>query len=387
MKIWNKMTVEKWLGDEMAEIYLHRFIYKLSKSFVAIFIPLYILEVGFAPLTVVVFYLVYFLFSLIGSVPGSIMSSRLGYKKTSLAASPLVLSYLYILRNMSGTYAELFLAAALGGMGVTVYWMGMNPEVSRSSHREKDDREAGLFYSIPSLSSIVAPLIGAGIIASSGFELLFTVTITAILMSFLPLALTPEHHDGMSLNLREFLSDYQWNDFVVFLVTGSAMVGQVVIWPLFLATVIESSGIGGSGALLALGGAVTSIVAGYLSDRIGRKQVVTFGALTGSATFLGMTAVSTPLTAFIVSAGNGFFMRFVNIPIFGTVMERSEDSDLIEYYFVRELGLNLGRILSLVLLAVMFIYLPANQALKAGFILMALLVLAAAPLGSKMVEE
>ncbi len=219
------MAVEKWLGEEMTEIYLHRFIYKLSKSFVAIFIPLYILEAGFAPLTVVVFYVVYFLFSLIGAVPGSVMSSRLGYKKTSLAASPLVLSYLYILRNMSGTYAELFLAAAFGGMGVTVYWMGMNPEVSRSSHREKDDREAGLFYSIPSLSSIIAPLIGAGIIASSGFELLFTVTITGILMSFLPLALTPEHRDGMSLNLRDFLSDYRWSDFVVFLVTGSAMVG------------------------------------------------------------------------------------------------------------------------------------------------------------------
>ncbi len=135
-----------------------------------------------------------------------------------------------------------------------------------------------------------------------------------------------------------------------------------------------------------MGGAVTSIIAGYLSDRVGRKQVVTFGALTGSATFVGMTAVSTPLTAFIVSAGNGFFMRFVNIPIFGTVMERSEDSDLIEYYFIRELGLNLGRILSLTLLGALFINLPANQALKAGFIFMALLFLAATPLGRKMVK-
>lgn len=386
MKLRSNLSVEKWLGDEISEIYLHRFMYKLSKSFVAIFIPLYVLEAGFDPLAVIVFYLAYFVFCLIGAVPGSVMSSKLGYKKTSFAASPLVLAYYYVLRNMSGGYLELFLAAALGGLGVTIYWMGMNPEVSRSSHREKDDKEAGLFYSIPSLSSVVAPLIGAGIIASSGFELLFTVTIVTIVLSFFPLALTPEHHDGMNLKLKEFLSDYQWNDFVVFLVTGSAMVGQVVIWPLFLATVIESSEIGGSGALLALGGAITSIVAGYLSDNIGRKRVITFGALTGAGTFIGMTAVSTPLTAFIVSAGNGFFMKFVNIPIFGTAMEHSEDSDLIEYYFIRELGLNLGRSLSLALLGVMLVYLPASQALKLGFVLMAFLVLTAAPLGRKMVK-
>jgi MFS family permease len=387
MIVPNSVISKLGLGDEMREIYIHRFIYQLSKKLVAIFIPLYILDLGFSPLYVVGFFMAYFTSAMLSAFPSAVLSSRLGYKKTSLASCPLVLSYYFILRNMTGTTVELLAAALIGGTGVTVYWMGMNPEVAKSSHRDKDDEEAGIFFSIPSISSVIAPMIGAGILAVAGFQILFTTTIGAILLSFIPLALTPEHREGMNLKVREFISNYELYDFLVFLTTGSSWVGQIVVWPLFLATILESAGIGGSGALLALGGAVTSIIAGFMSERIGRKNVLTFGAITAAITFLAMSMVTSPVTAFIVSTANGFFLKFVNIPIYGTVMEHSEDSDLIEYHMIREIGLNTGRIISMGILVASFLLLPTEKAFLTGFILMAALSLLSVPVGWKMIDS
>jgi MFS family permease len=386
MKLLSYMISRLGLEEEMREIYLHRFIYQMSKKFVAIFIPLYILDLGFSPLIVIAFFMAYFTFSMFTALPGGLLASKIGYKKTSLLACPIVLGYYYVLRNMTGSSIQLFLAALLGGMGVTMYWMGMNPEVARSSHRDRDDQEAGIFFTIPRLSSVIAPAIGATVIAFSGFELLFSITIGTIIFSFLPLALTPEHRDGMNLSFKNFISEYDWNDFLIFMTTGSTWLGQIVIWPLYLATIISSAGIGGSGALLALGGAITSFTAGILSDKIGRKKVLAFGAVTAAATFLAMSSVTSTLMALIVSTANGFFLKFVNIPVYGTVMEHSEESDLIEYHVMREIGLNTGRIMALGLLILAFLTFNSNLAFTTGFVSIALLALSAIPVGWKMID-
>lgn len=76
MKLLSYMISRLGLEQEMREIYLHRFIYQMSKKFVAIFIPLYILDLGFSPLIVIAFFMAYFIFSLITALPGGLLASK-----------------------------------------------------------------------------------------------------------------------------------------------------------------------------------------------------------------------------------------------------------------------------------------------------------------------
>jgi hypothetical protein len=68
-------------------------------------------------------------------------------------------------------------------------------------------------------------------------------------------------------------------------------------------------------------------------------------------------------------------------------MEHSEDSDLIEYHMIREIGLNTGRIISMGILVASFLLLPTEKAFLTGFILMAALSLLSVPVGWKMIDS
>lgn len=104
------------LTQEIQEVYIHSFLFKLAESLVAIFIPFYIIQNGFSPLTVLVFYSIYYLTHIVGSIPFGILATKIGYKHTSLLSSVFILAF-YLTIRAAETRPALYLSAFLGGFG------------------------------------------------------------------------------------------------------------------------------------------------------------------------------------------------------------------------------------------------------------------------------
>lgn len=214
------------LGREIQEVYVHSLLFKLAKKLIAIFIPLYLLELGYAPQGVIMFFLAYYMTYIFLSFPNAKIASKIGYKHTSLLASPIIISFYILLRNMQVSTPELLFVGVVGGIGSNLYWTGMNPEVATSSHSEDREKETGYFFSMPALASILSPLAGGLILAAFNFQVLLLFTVLLVALSFTPFLFSREHSDGMELDVRSFLEDADLIDFATFTFKGVNSIGE-----------------------------------------------------------------------------------------------------------------------------------------------------------------
>lgn len=340
------------LREEIQEVYLHSFLFKLGVKLVGIFIPFYILDLGFDIQTVFLFFLTYYGAYIFVSWINAFICSKIGYKHTMLLASPFLLLFYLLLRTVE-TQPELFALAAMGGTASNMYWLGMNPEVGSSSEEESREKDTGFFFSMPSLASIFSPIVGGMILTISGFSTLFLSSAVFVGASFLPFIFSKEHYSGLDVNFKEFLSDYNLKDFSTFYLKGIDSMGKKMLWPAYLALIIGGSlNIGGAGSFRALGAAFTSIFIGEITNSQNKSKIIFTGVLLAASTYLMMSFVTTPFYAFLVSLINGLSFTAASVPIYSTAINHAEKGDLIEYFAVREVALSLGRV-SIILLSIL----------------------------------
>lgn len=372
------------LQKEIQEVYLHSFLFKLAINLVAVFLPLYILSQGYSIAQVMVFFTVYYLAYIVFSVPNAEVSSKLGYKHTSLLASPLVLLFYLLLRYSDSLGIPLVWIAAVGGYGFNLYWMGMNPEVAASSHAEERSKETGYFFSMPTLAAAISPFLGGLIVAAMDFDVLFTLASALVGMSFLPFLLSSEHREGMETDYRDIFNMAHLADFGTYTVKGVASIGKKVLWPLYLAVIIQqATTIGGAGSLLAIGGAAASILSGKYTRPSNRKYMIGFGTLIAAASYILMAFVTNTFTALAVSALNGLSYTVASVPIYSKALDHAEKEDHLEYFAMREIALAIGRIATLTILTFLITPIGLNS-FTAGFIFIAVSLSSLAYFGNKL---
>ncbi|MFB6203512.1 MAG: MFS transporter [Candidatus Nanohaloarchaea archaeon] len=364
------MHISEWmeridLGKEIQEVYIHSFMFKLAVNLVTIFLPLYVLELGYSVRSVFLFFLVYYGAYVVASFPNAKVASRLGYKHASLASSPVILLFYLMLRaDLTGTM--LYGVAVVGGYGFNLYWSGMNPEVARSTHGDDREEETGYFFSMPTMASMLSPAVGGLVLSLYGFPLLFLVAAVLIGGSFVPFLFSGEHHEGNEMDPTAFFHRAHLSDFMTFAGKGINSIGKKVLWPLYLALVIQSStSIGGAGSLLALGGAVASITLGKVTGEDNRGRVITSAVAVTAVSYLFMSQVTSPGPALAVSFINGLGRTGMSLPIYSRAQEKAEEEDYVEYFAFREFALSAGRVVALAAFLIVFTAEPSS--FTAGF--------------------
>lgn len=334
--------------------------FKLAEGLVSIFIPFYILELGFSISSVFLFFAIYYGLNIVVSLPFGALATKIGYKHTSLLSSIFILSFYLVIRG-ADSQGMIFFSAVLGGLGFNLYWMGMNPEVATSSDDDNVEEESGLFFSMPSIASIISPFIGGLILIQFGFSVLFLFAASLMFASFLPFLFSREHSEGLEVSMLEILDRDILDDILTYSFEGAHSIGEKVIWPSYLAIVIGGSlSIGSAGSLLALGSAITSIFIGKITDPSNKSKVLLTGALLASITLLLMSQVTTALTAIAISGLHGLTYTAVNLPIFSSAIRRAEEKDLVEYFIIRQIALGLGKLSTILICLGFLIVVPEN---------------------------
>jgi len=358
------------LTQEIQEIYLHSFLFKLAEGLVSIFIPFYILQSGFSILTVFMFFAIYYGMNIISPYPLGQLTSKIGYKHTSLLSSVFILSFYLSIRAAEAEPLLMF-SAVLGGLGFNTYWAGMNPEFAKGSDEDKTEEESGIFFSMPSIASIFAPLLGGMLLLISSFNVLFLITAALMLFSFIPFVYTSESNKGMEADFENMISKDMIVDLLTYFFEGAHSVGERILWPIYLATIIGGSlNIGGAGSMIALGGAVMSIWVGKITEPENRAKILLTGAILSGITLILMSQVTTIWTALIVSALHGLTYKMVNLPIFSGAVRRAQQKDIIEYFIIRQMMFGIGKVTFIALTALIYTQSPENL-FTYGFVMVA----------------
>ena len=258
-------------------------------------------------------------FRLVFAPAGGALVDRLGERRVYMTGLLIVVAST-LATGLAQTYWQLLLFRGLGGLGSTMFTISAMALLTRLSPPGARGRIAGLYATAFLIGNIGGPVIG-GLLAGLGMRVPFFVYAGTLLVATGVVAVflrggrrrvdgdgTPEQDP---LPLGEALADSGYRAALVSsFVNGWTSFGvRVAIVPLYAAATFDAgAGVAGTAlASFAVGTASVVSLAGWLSDRYGRRPLVIGGLLVSGVTTIALGWCDTVplLVAASVVAGMG----------------------------------------------------------------------------------
>lgn len=356
----------------LSAVYLASTIRTFALSLLGIFTPLYVYQVLegtpiFATRTeiligVIGYYVIHRLTLLLVNIPASyfIAEVRGGFRKSMLLSNILHAGNLLFLIFAEHRPWLLLPAAVIGGALIPFYWIPYHLIFVEDGKERSFAKQISSVSILNNIASVVAPLIGGLVIAFVGFETLLVVVLFLIVASTFPI-FSMRHHERhfvppLKMLWRDFFRRGFRKDLVAFLGAGAQNVGTAVVWPIFLFTIVGSFvGLGALTSGVVLVSILVVLVLGRVVDKKGKRRVLRLGACSRSALWGVQAFVSTVPQAFLARTAAQIAAEFLWLPFDAIVYRNASAGNPFEYIILREWALNLGRLLTLVLMAVMLL--------------------------------
>lgn len=258
-------------------------------------------------------------FRLVFAPTGGFLVDRLGERSVYMTGL-LIVAVSTLATGLAQSYVQLLIFRGLGGLGSTMFTISAMALLTRISPPGARGRIMGIYATAFLIGNIGGPVLG-GVLAEFGMRIPFFVYSASLLVATAVVAIflrggrrrssddqTPELPP---LPVREALKDLRYLAALASsFVNGWASFGvRVAIVPLFAAANFDAGpGIAGTAlASFAVGTASVVSVAGWLSDRYGRKPLVIWGLVISgvSTVVMGWCDTVPLLVAASVVAGVG----------------------------------------------------------------------------------
>lgn len=338
------------LDDELHEIYASRFLRTFAYSLIDIFIPAYLVSIGYSFTDVVLKYLiVHFIAVALASPVAAWLESRVGMKHTVAIGSAMLLAFFAGLFTMASYHWPLPLLALISGSQTALYWMPFNTNFARCSKRNEIGREVGFSELVPYAAAVAAPLTGASIITSLGFNALLATVAVFVVLSSAVLFATSEKRPAFGLRWGKIFGSRGNSCFFSMFFCNGAVLGAAAVWPIFVYMISnEYIVIGAAATVAGIGAGILAFLIGIAADKIGKRKILAIGSLLGFASWLAATQASDINGLFIAAAAVSASVLAIEIPTFAATCERAKKQPLSEFMIFREFGLLAGRLFSLV---------------------------------------
>ncbi len=345
--------IERFLNPrtDLGLIYRHLTIQSFAVSLIYIFIPVYLLSIGFELVQVFMFLLVeWTVFGLFAPVYAKIIH-RAGLKEVILARIPmfiLLLVLLVLLRTSPFLQEFYYVIAALSGFSGSLYTLSLTSLFAKSMGNGNHGEKTGKFIALPKITSVLGPLAGGIITTYFGFAALFIFTAFLLVLSFIPISLIRKNIDHPAFKFRIF-KKFRTNirEFLLLMSYGIRSMALFIILP--IAIYLSSGSILSLGfivSILYLIGALFTVYLGKLTDRHGARAVIRPGILITALFFLALGCLLEHDIFIYLSIFSGIIGIVMDIPYESHLYELSRKSrSPLEFLAFKEFSLAFGRLL------------------------------------------
>lgn len=180
--------IHKYFDNKQIDgLYLSTAIKSFAGSFIAIFVPIYLLTLGFGLRDIGIYYLIQLTVLFLFYVVGTKLNSFWGIKKSIAIGIILSVVYYILLNNLSsGNFSYVFVAIACGISG-GIYWAGFHIEFSKFCDKNKEASEISLLNIFSKIAGAIGPIIGAILISRFSFNLVILLSAVFLFLSVIPL--------------------------------------------------------------------------------------------------------------------------------------------------------------------------------------------------------
>ena len=341
------------IKGELSEIYINLAMRNFALSLISVFVPIYLLKLGYALNQVIFYNLVFFATAGVFSVFTAYLVSKWGFKHVVTISIPLMALQMAFLYSLETYKISIYLIAFIGGLSLILYWVPLNADFARSSKKEARGKETSILNAVSGVARLLGPVIGALILKFYNFNLLFGIVLILLMFSIVPLFWTIDVKKPTDLRFNVIFSRKHFRYLIKFMSQGFIFLGEAFVWPLFIYLfALNTLNVGIATSLKGIGAIIFALIVGKLADIKSRTSMIKTGAFLYAVLWLFRHYITTPLSIFIFSFVGGLLITLINIPFFAKVSDKANKEDILEFMTFRELGLCIGRV---IFLTVMFL--------------------------------
>ena len=358
------------IKDELHELYLNQVIQAFAISLIGVFIPIYLIKLGYGFDFALLFVGAMFLGIGMFSPFGAAISCRIGMKRSIMLRLPLWLVYYGILMYLQYERlpeALLFLVGIYGGMVDSIYWHSVNSEFVRNSNKLHRGEQTSHMIAFPSLANIIGPTIGAFLLSEIGFPPLFLIVMVLMGVSVLPLFTTGDKMRRYKFTPK--MTTFRLGDrlHAGFFAQGLIYFAEGIIWPLWIfITFGNLIDVGIAMSAVAIGIFLVTIMVGGLSDHRSKHSIMRFGGLGYLFVWIARFFASTYMETILLSLLGGIFFSVIAVSIFARFSDYARKGNIVRGVVSREMWLTVGRVGSAIIIV------SVLMKFQAGFVLGAL---------------
>lgn len=336
-------------NKQLNELYLSVFLRSLAISLISIFIPIYLLQLGFRIFDVALFYLIYFGLLALLTPFAMKLNAIWGVRKTmSLGILMLIIHY-YLLNGLTSG-SSYYLIATIVGIAEALYWSAYNFEFTNSSVIKEEGRGLSTLKIISIISGILGPFIGALVISHVSFTLLSIIVSIILFISITPLFFSKDFKvPNNKLSIKKIIHADSARKAFAYQADGALLMSTMLFWPVFIYLAIKN--IVSLGAIFSITSLLTIFVIKYLGKEADRdmKNTLKIGVFIFAPFWIIRLFFFSPIGLFITHFITTTANSAIDFSFGKLIFEKAKNSkEIVNYFLFREFHLAIGRVIILV---------------------------------------
>lgn len=343
---------------ELDELYISMALRSFALSMISIFIPIYLLKMGYQLTHVFTFYLIVTMTHIILAFPSAKISAKIGFKHSIFLSVPFLITFYFLMYTLDTLKWPLFLPATIFGIYSALFWVAYHMDFSKFSKSRERGKQVGVVFSLIFTFNALGPFVGGVIITTLGFHLLFIFASTLLLFSAVPLFFSQDFHEPFHFSFKKIFSlkrikrNQKIRDGLSFFGFGAENVTFYVVWPIFIFFHILNNSYTTLGFIISLSiffSTIFSFVIGFFSD-INRRIILKIGSAATSVIWIIKSLVKTSYQVLFVDSLYGISRITMSVPFEAMSYDKAKRTEVLKYIVFREIMINFGRVFLLVLM-------------------------------------
>lgn len=330
---YHQNKLQRWIHSDFWLFEFSVWLFTFSRSMVAVFIPIFLLEIGYSIEEIILFYFIFNIFNVPLNFIARWMVRKFGAKMVVIVGSLFSAAFFVGLFSLDiNNWFLLILIAFFAAIYDAFYWVShLYLFMKCSHHKENISGDTSVLQITRRVAGILAPALGAAILIFFDKKALIFISIVISVLSVLPLLKIKDISDKPYRKQKNFKRFFKnWDIVKDYLSVGFYNVHvtvEGVIWPLFIYLFFSNIR---SVAVLPVIVSLTTIIFMYFAGKITkekRSKMIAIGSILIAFVWIMRLFVDNGIFYYVSVFMIGLFSILISVPVDSSIFEKGEDRD------------------------------------------------------------
>lgn len=321
-----------------------------AMAFVSIFVPIYLIELGYSFQMIMVWMIIHHGTLLIFAFIAVYSSNKIGLVHSlHVRFVLLLLSFLLLTFGLEDVPSLFYIIPILSGAESAFYWIPLNILFIRNTEKESMGKSMSKFIVIPKALSMLSPIIGAFIALQFGFVWLFVFAMILLLFTFVPVLPLKSEKTNFIFSWQKVKEIYRNNKkFFIPEVIDNLAEDAMALWSIFIFLELASTlQVGIIGTITGVASLFFTLTIGKLTDHWDKHKLIRIGAVLVSLIWFMNFAIGEFFPSkwlfYIATIFATLSLKVFLVP-YSSLMYNQARKDDAQFIVLREIPTVLGRL-------------------------------------------